>query len=207
MLSRLSESNPWETGTKRIDIRTERCSSICEFGIKLTAESPGVRVGTRPLGKRARAHLRTRNEEGQSLVEFALVLPVLMLLLTGMMTFGIALHNYLELTNAVSVGARLLAISRVQTTNPCATAATAVYQAAPFLKPANLMFTFVLNGNTYSYPGATCTSSSTTTGAAGNLVQGLPAQVKATYPCNLRVYGVNYVPGCTMTAQTTELVQ
>ena len=28
-----------------------------------------------------------------------------MLILTGMMTFGIALHNYLTLTNAVSIGA------------------------------------------------------------------------------------------------------
>ena len=78
MLSCLSVSNQWETATKRIDIRTEQCSSICEFGIKLTAASPGVRVGTRSLGKRVRARPRTSNEGGQALVEFALLLPILL---------------------------------------------------------------------------------------------------------------------------------
>ena len=36
MLSFLSVTNQGESATKRIDIRTEQCSSICEFG---TAES------------------------------------------------------------------------------------------------------------------------------------------------------------------------
>jgi Flp pilus assembly protein TadG len=202
MFSNLLDSNQWGTPTRRTDIRTERCSSICESGTKLTAASPGVRVGTRSLGRR----VRTRNEEGQALVEFALSLPLLMLILTGMVTFGIALHNYLELTNAVTIGARLLAISRGQTTDPCATTAAAVYHAAPFLKPANLTFTLVLNGT--SYPNmTTCPSASTTAGAAGNLLQGSEARVTATYPCDLRVYGFNYAPSCTLTARTTELVQ
>jgi Flp pilus assembly protein TadG len=174
--------------------------------VKLTAASPGVPVGTRSLGKRVRARLRTGNEGGQALVEFALCLPILLLIVTGIFTIGIALHDYLELTDAVSIGARRLAISRGQTTDPCATTATAVYQASPFLSQANIMFTFVLNGTTYS--GATCSSSSTTTGAAGNLVQGSAAQVTATYPCKLSVYGsANLLPSCTMTAQMTELIQ
>ena len=36
---------------------------------------------------------------------------------------------------------------------------------------------------------------------------GAPAQVTATYPCNLSVYGISYAPGCTLTAQITEVVQ
>jgi Flp pilus assembly protein TadG len=205
MLSCLSDSNQWKTATKRVDIRTEHCASICEFGIKLPAPSPGGRVGTRSVGKRAGARLRTRNEGGQSLLEFALCLPILMLLLTGMMTFGIALHNYLELTNGVSVGARLIAISRGQTTDPCATVATAVYHAAPFLKRTSLTFSLVLNGITY--PGTSCLSSSTTTGAAGNMLQGTDAQLTVKYPCNLKVFGYDYAPSCIMTARTTELMQ
>ena len=206
MLSCLSDSNHWGTATKRTDTRTEHGSSICEFGTKPTAASPGVRVGTRSPGKLVRARLRTRNEEGQALVEFALSLPLLMLILTGMMTFGIALNNYLELTNAASIGARLIAISRGQTTDPCATIATAVYHAAPFLKPANLTFTLVLNGTSYTNM-ASCPSASTTTGAAGNLLQGTDAQLTVKYPCNLKVFGYNYAPSCTMTARTTELMQ
>jgi Flp pilus assembly protein TadG len=204
MLSRLSDSNQWETATKGIDIRTEQCCSICESGIKLTAASPGVRVGIRSLGKRVRARSRTSNEGGQALLEFALVLPILLLLVTGMITFGIAFHDYLELTDAVNVGSRLLAISRGQTTDPCATTATAVENAAPLLTASKITFTFVLNGTTYS--GASCSCSTTTTGPCANLVQGATAQVTATYPYTLSFFGTGASSG-TMTAQTTELMQ
>lgn len=162
----------------------------------------GVRRGLRRIGVRPDA---MRREDGGALIEMALVFPMLMLIVTAIFAFGIGLNNYLELTDAVSTGARLLAISRGQTTDPCATVVTALEHAAPLLKPANLAFTFVLNGTTYT--GASCSSSSTTTGAAGNLVQGGTAQVTVTYPCNLAVYGRNYAPSCTLVAQTTELVQ
>jgi Flp pilus assembly protein TadG len=199
MLPRLSVSNPWETATKRMDIGTEQCSSNCEFGIELTAASPGVRVGTRSLGKRVRARLRTRKEGGQAAVEFALVLPILLLIVTGIFTFGIALHDYLELTDAVSIGARLLAISRQQTADPCDLAAKAIEKAAPFLNQSSITFTFVLNGNTNS--GASCTS------GAAEMVQGTAATVTASYPCNLSVFGANLAPNCKMYAQTTEIMQ
>jgi Flp pilus assembly protein TadG len=151
------------------------------------------------------ACLRRLEEEGQSMVETALVLPVLLLVVTGILVFGLAFNNYLMLTEATSVGARTLAISRGETTDPCATAASAIYAAAPLLVPANLSFTFVLNGVTYT--GASCSSGSSTTGAAGNLVQGANAVVKVTYPCSLAVYGANYAPSCSLQAQITELVQ
>ncbi|HTZ58258.1 MAG TPA: TadE/TadG family type IV pilus assembly protein [Acidobacteriaceae bacterium] len=139
------------------------------------------------------------------MVEMALVLPVLLLVVTGILTFGLALNNYVTLTEATSVGARALAISRGQTTDPCATASAAVYAAAPLLVSSNLSFTFVLNGTTYT--GASCSSGSSTTGAAGNLVQGDNAVVTVTYPCSLAVYGANYAPNCLLQAQMTELVQ
>jgi hypothetical protein len=61
-------------------------------------------------------------EQGGALVEFALLLPILLLLTTGIMVFGVAMNNYLQLTNAVSIGARNLAISAGITLDPCATA-------------------------------------------------------------------------------------
>jgi Flp pilus assembly protein TadG len=138
-------------------------------------------------------------------VEFVLSLPIMLLILTGIFTFGIAMNNYLTLTNAVCVGAELLSVSRGQTTDPCALTAGAIYNAAPLLGQSGFKFTFVLNGSSYS--GTSCSSSSTTTGAAGNLVQGANAQITATYPCSLVVYGVNYIPNCALTAQVTEVVQ
>ena len=144
-------------------------------------------------------------EHGQALVESAVALPILLVILTGILTFGIAINNYLTLTNATNSGARQLAISRLQTTDPCATAVSAVYSASPGLRQASMSFSFVIDGTPYS--GVSCSSSSYTTGAAGNLVQQAAAQVTVTYPCALAVFGINYAPGCTLQAQTTELVQ
>jgi Flp pilus assembly protein TadG len=145
------------------------------------------------------------NENGQAMVEMALVLPVLLLVVTGILTFGLAFNNYVLLTEATSIGARTIAISRGATTDPCATASSAVIAAAPLLTPASLSFTFVLNGATYT--GTSCSSGSSTTGAAANLVQGANAIVTVTYPCSLAVYGANYAPHCSLQAQMTELIQ
>ena len=45
-----------------------------------------------------------RSERGQSLVELALVLPLLILLLAGMVDFGRAFSNYIVITNVGSRG-------------------------------------------------------------------------------------------------------
>ena len=48
-----------------------------------------------------------RNEKGQSLVEFAIILPFLLLLLMGILEFGIMLNSYLTIHNSAREGARL----------------------------------------------------------------------------------------------------
>lgn len=52
-----------------------------------------------------------KSEKGQALVEFALVLPILLLLILGMIEYGWALNGKITLTNAVREGARLAAIN------------------------------------------------------------------------------------------------
>lgn len=51
------------------------------------------------------------------MVEFAMVLPLLCLLLFGVIQFGIVFNHYLDLTDAVRAGARKAAVSR-QTPDP-----------------------------------------------------------------------------------------
>jgi Flp pilus assembly protein TadG len=51
-----------------------------------------------------------RNTEGQSLVEFALVLPILMVLILGMIEFGWVLNGKITLTSAAREGARVAVI-------------------------------------------------------------------------------------------------
>jgi Flp pilus assembly protein TadG len=55
---------------------------------------------------------RIRKEQGQTLVEVAIGLPVLLLVLFAILQFGIVFKNYLALTDAVRVGARVGAVSR-----------------------------------------------------------------------------------------------
>ena len=152
-----------------------------------TAGSPGARVEARSKAKRARA----RGQQGTALLEFAFVFPLLMTLLIGIVEFGVVFSNYVALTNATSLGAQLVSISRNQTTDPCMTTSGAVYAAAPNLSQANLLFTIVLNGVTVASAQAnpSCSSSTNTTGAAANLVQSASAVVTVTYPCNLQIMG------------------
>ena len=51
-----------------------------------------------------------RNKKGQSVVEFALVLPILLLLMLGMIEFGFVFHEYLVITYAAREGARSAAL-------------------------------------------------------------------------------------------------
>ena len=60
---------------------------------------------------------RMQEERGQTTTEFAIVLPILCLLLFGVIQFGILFNNYVTLTDAVRAGARKAAVSR-QTSNP-----------------------------------------------------------------------------------------
>ncbi len=47
-----------------------------------------------------------KSEQGQSITEFALALPILALLLFAVVQFGIAFNNYVTLTDATRAGAR-----------------------------------------------------------------------------------------------------
>lgn len=48
-----------------------------------------------------------KDQRGQSLVELALVLPLLLVLLAGVLEFGRIFHDYLIITNASREGARV----------------------------------------------------------------------------------------------------
>jgi Flp pilus assembly protein TadG len=53
-----------------------------------------------------------KNERGQTMVEFALVLPILLVLLFGIIQFGIIFNNYVALTDAARAASRKGAVSR-----------------------------------------------------------------------------------------------
>lgn len=140
--------------------------------------------------------LHISDVNGGALVETAVVMPVILLLMTGIFSFSTALYQKLELAQAVGVGGRFLAVDRGDT-DPCSATAAKIYAAAPTLIQSKISLSFVLNGTSYS----TATCSGTT-----NMVSGGSAQVTATYPCSFSVYGKNF-GSCSLSERATEVVQ
>jgi Flp pilus assembly protein TadG len=85
-----------------------------------------------------------RDQRGQSMTEFALVLPILALLLFGVIQFGLVFNNYLTLTDAVRAGARKAAVSR-RLPDPRGAAETATRNAATDLNQGSLNVTVTVN--------------------------------------------------------------
>jgi Flp pilus assembly protein TadG len=55
---------------------------------------------------------RVHEERGQTAVEFALAAPILVVLLLGIIQFGIAFHDYVTITDAARAGARKAVVAR-----------------------------------------------------------------------------------------------
>jgi Flp pilus assembly protein TadG len=67
-----------------------------------------------------------RRSEGQAILEFVLVLPLLVTLVFVLVQFGIAFNNYLQVTDAARIGARAAAVARFDGKPACAAAQNAV---------------------------------------------------------------------------------
>ena len=113
------------------------------------------------------------SERGQTMAEFAVVLPILVVLLFGIMQFGIAFNNYVTLTDAARAGARKAAVSR-NSGDPAGDCKRAVLAAADNLDQK------VLD------PKVQCNSS----WAAGSDVE-----VDASYPYNITLFGLPVFSG------------
>ena len=124
----------------------------------------------------------TRNETGQTMAEFAIILPVLCVLLFGIIQIGIVFNNYVTLTDAVRAGARTAAVSR-SGGNPTGATTSAVRSSASDLNQTNL--------------GVSVSSAWTA---------GTPVTVTATYPYSINLLGWVVAAG-KLTSKTTERVE
>jgi Flp pilus assembly protein TadG len=129
-----------------------------------------------------RRKIQIGSERGQSLVEFALALPILVLLLFAVIQFGVAFNNYVTLTDATRAGARKAAVGR-QLSNPQSTTITAVRNSATDLRQGDLDVTV---SSTWE-PGA-------------------DVNVTATYPYTINLLGIPVKTG-RLSSTTTERVE
>jgi Flp pilus assembly protein TadG len=84
----------------------------------------------------------THDQQGQTMVEFALVLPIICLLLFGVIQFGILYKDYVTVTDAARAGARKAAVSRLES-NPEGATEAKVRAAAADLDQAKLTVSVV----------------------------------------------------------------
>jgi len=132
-----------------------------------------------------------RDGEGGSLVETAVTVPIMIFLVTGMMSMGLALNAYLSLTNAVQAAAMQVAISAGQSgIDPCNLGATTAAAAAPTLSAGNITYTFYFGGTSGTKAGPfKGTTASTCTGDLTDLSAGTNVTVEASYPVSLTIMG------------------
>jgi Flp pilus assembly protein TadG len=137
-----------------------------------------------------------RGEGGQAVVEFAIVVPLLLLLVVGIFKFGTAYNNYIQLTNAVDAGARKFAVERGQA-SPCTDASAQVQTSAGSLTVSQVTITI---------PGSPAWTPSGSNPCPA-LTSGAQATLSAQYSCDLVIMGINFAPGCTLKASATESVE
>ena len=134
------------------------------------------------MTKVIRRKIDIRSEQGQSITEFALALPILALLLFAVIQFGIAFNHYVTLTDATRAGARRAAVGR-QLANPAGACQTAIRSSANDLDGSQL-----------------------TTSCASTWQPGADVTVTATYPYQISLLGLVVKSG-RLSSTTTERVE
>jgi Flp pilus assembly protein TadG len=81
---------------------------------------------------------RTDGEKGQNLVEFAMVVPIFLILVFAIVDFGMGFHAWITVTNAAREGARIGAVGADQ-----ATIEAKVESSAGSLNDENMTITVV----------------------------------------------------------------
>ena len=137
-----------------------------------------------------------RREDGQGLVEFALVLPVLLMIATGIMSFGIVFYRYITLTDAVRAGARTLSLGR-GLTDPCSPAVNETVNSAIDVNLQPSQVKIIVNNNADSCNGNDGT----------DWIQGNQATVSASIPYSLNIFGVISIKSGTLTASATDAIE
>jgi len=120
--------------------------------------------------------IQLRADDGQAMVEFAMILPLLVALLLGIVQFGIIFNNYETLTDASRVAARRAATSRFIGDNG-ASARTAAKNAASNLNLTDSQIDIQSCLPPATYP---CSPQDWTT-------TGDEVTVKLTYPYNIKI--------------------
>ncbi len=153
--------------------RAAKCEVVCE----------------KPLTLRQQVHhFLGVSEEGSQLVEMAIVAPILLVIITGMASFGMALYSQQQLGFVTAQTVQSIATGSSILADPCATAATDIANGLKGWNPASFQYTLKV----YTTSTASATFGPTTgptfscVGAAADMdltsAQFQPVILTVTYP-------------------------
>lgn len=118
------------------------------------------------------------SSDGVALVEFAIVVPILLLLLVGILDTGRAVNAYVTISNASREGARYAALN--PTAAPAAIRSSAVLPHAQQLDAGGIAVSVTYSGSVTS---TACPVPTTTAPPAGSPAPTtIPVRVDVTYP-------------------------
>jgi len=143
-----------------------------------------IRYGSLPLfWARLRRSGSAGRQEGQSLIETAFLLALLLPLLVGVILGGIMFYDYVTLADAVEAGAREL-VTNQGNNQACYMAGQTITSAAANLNASNIVVTFSGSGASVTGTYVEGNSSKIT---ACTLTEGSYVSVTATYPCYMTI--------------------
>lgn len=165
-----------------------------------------------------------KDQVGAAMVEFAIVLPLLLVVLVGIVQFAIFFYQYVIVENAAATGARVLVMNRpyLQPTNASCNSACPTTCYTPYSSTVSAIQTatggLAWSQVTYtmSVAGTACNSNSTCgTALCSALVPGATysaaytASVTVSYPCLTLLpaaWAPSFCPNGKLTATVTQLV-
>jgi Flp pilus assembly protein TadG len=151
--------------------------------ISASGEREELRDGPANRHSRIPRRLRPVGDEGSSLVEFAMVLPLMMLVLTGAASFCMALYNIQQLGNATASTSQLLGAEAGLISDPCASAVSSMIASLPNWTASKLTYTVTItdsSGTAHSY-GPTLGSTFTCTAGSTEMDSNEPVTLTVSY--------------------------
>jgi Flp pilus assembly protein TadG len=132
-------------------------------------------------------------ENGNTIIELALTLPILLLVMTAIWQFGIVYNQMISLTQAATQGAQYLQTASTSA-DPCAGTFSAITGFAPSLSSTKIVVTIT----------AGTTKITTNTCPGQKLSSGETVSVQASYPYTVSIAGMSIATGNMNTGTISE---
>lgn len=169
-------------------------------------------------------------DEGSQLVEMAVVAPILLVILTGMASFGMALYSQQQLGFAAASAVQAVATgATLNSGNPCQSIETTVSKALPSWSAAGISYSFTIyytvtnsNGTTTLTPASqtwtgtgysACSTSTLASELGSTASQFQPAVLTVSYPYSWfpiftwAKYGSTFTPSGSLQTTQAAMIQ